>query len=72
MDRAAAVNDMEAFLDAGITTFDCADIYVGVEQMIGEDPVQRPTADQVSRQLLRLEIETLGQHLGPDVSRKAA
>ena len=43
-----------------------------VEQMIGEDPVQRPTADQVSRQLLRLEIETLGQHLGPDVTRKAA
>jgi aryl-alcohol dehydrogenase-like predicted oxidoreductase len=26
---------MEAFLDAGITTFDCADIYKGVEDMIG-------------------------------------
>ncbi|NNE80483.1 MAG: aldo/keto reductase [Silicimonas sp.] len=36
VDRAAAVRDMEAFLDAGITTFDCADIYVGVEEMIGE------------------------------------
>ncbi|HRJ68842.1 MAG TPA: aldo/keto reductase [Beijerinckiaceae bacterium] len=30
-----AIADMEAFLDAGITTFDCADIYRGVEEMIG-------------------------------------
>lgn len=30
-----AIADMEAFLDAGITTFDCADIYTGVEEMIG-------------------------------------
>jgi aryl-alcohol dehydrogenase-like predicted oxidoreductase len=36
VDRADAVRDMEAFLDAGITTFDCADIYVGVEEMIGD------------------------------------
>ncbi|WP_299830405.1 aldo/keto reductase [uncultured Roseobacter sp.] len=36
VDRAEAVHDMEAFLDAGITTFDCADIYVGVEEMIGD------------------------------------
>jgi len=27
---------MEAFLDAGITSFDCADIYTGVEEMIGD------------------------------------
>jgi len=32
---AEAIADMEAFLDAGITTFDCADIYNGVEEMIG-------------------------------------
>ena len=32
---AQAIADMEAFLDAGITTFDCADIYKGVEDMIG-------------------------------------
>ncbi|MEQ9425863.1 MAG: aldo/keto reductase [Cyclobacteriaceae bacterium] len=31
-----AVNDMFAFADAGITTFDCADIYTGVEEMIGQ------------------------------------
>ncbi|WP_428924821.1 aldo/keto reductase [Marinibacterium sp. SX1] len=36
VDRSAAIADMEAFLDAGITTFDCADIYTGVEEMIGE------------------------------------
>ncbi len=35
VDRADAVRDMESFLDAGITSFDCADIYVGVEEMIG-------------------------------------
>ncbi|SPH17538.1 General stress protein 69 [Defluviimonas aquaemixtae] len=35
VDREAAIRDMEAFLEAGITTFDCADIYKGVEEMIG-------------------------------------
>jgi aryl-alcohol dehydrogenase-like predicted oxidoreductase len=29
------VADMMAFADAGITTFDCADIYTGVEELIG-------------------------------------
>lgn len=33
---AQAIADMEAFLDAGVTTFDCADIYTGVEDMIGQ------------------------------------
>ncbi len=35
VDRESAIADMEAFLEAGITTFDCADIYTGVEDMIG-------------------------------------
>ncbi|MBM3177088.1 MAG: aldo/keto reductase [Bacteroidetes bacterium] len=30
------VGDMEAFLDAGVYTFDCADIYTGVEELIGK------------------------------------
>ena len=30
-----AVADMAAFVDAGIVAFDCADIYTGVEEMIG-------------------------------------
>ena len=33
--RAQAHADMAAFVSAGITTFDCADIYTGVEELIG-------------------------------------
>lgn len=36
VERSQAIGDMEAFVDAGITTFDCADIYTGVEEMIGD------------------------------------
>lgn len=35
VERERAVQDMLAFPAAGITTFDCADIYRGVEEMIG-------------------------------------
>lgn len=31
-----AIEDMKAFVEAGITTFDCADIYTGVEVLIGK------------------------------------
>ena len=31
-----AISDMKAFMEAGITTFDCADIYIGVEILIGK------------------------------------
>ncbi len=31
-----AIADMLAFVEAGITTFDCADIYTGVEELIGK------------------------------------
>jgi len=31
-----AIEDMHAFVKAGITTFDCADIYTGVEVLIGK------------------------------------
>ncbi|WP_411281037.1 aldo/keto reductase [Gemmatimonas sp.] len=34
--RAQAIADMVAFAEAGITAFDCADIYTGVEELIGE------------------------------------
>jgi aryl-alcohol dehydrogenase-like predicted oxidoreductase len=36
VDDAAAMNDMDRFVEAGITTFDCADIYTGVEALIGQ------------------------------------
>ncbi|MDR3496541.1 MAG: aldo/keto reductase [Ancalomicrobiaceae bacterium] len=35
IDRERAVDDLMAAFDAGITTFDCADIYTGVEDLYG-------------------------------------
>jgi aryl-alcohol dehydrogenase-like predicted oxidoreductase len=35
VDPEAVLADMDRFVDAGITTFDCADIYTGVEALIG-------------------------------------
>jgi aryl-alcohol dehydrogenase-like predicted oxidoreductase len=35
IDKQQAIHDMIAFADNGITTFDCADIYTGVEELIG-------------------------------------
>ncbi|UCE40419.1 MAG: aldo/keto reductase [Candidatus Aminicenantes bacterium] len=36
VDEKQAIRDMWAFVEAGITTFDCADIYTGVEELIGK------------------------------------
>jgi aryl-alcohol dehydrogenase-like predicted oxidoreductase len=36
VDREAALAAMAQAVDAGFTTFDCADIYTGVEELIGE------------------------------------
>lgn len=36
VERSRALADMGAFVDTGITSFDCADIYTGVEELIGE------------------------------------
>lgn len=36
VDPKQAIEDMKAFVEAGITTFDCADIYTGVEELIGQ------------------------------------
>ena len=36
-----------------------------VQQMVSKDPDERPTAAGVVQQLLQLEIETLGRHIGP-------
>ena len=36
-----------------------------VEHLVSNDPSERPTAESVIHQLLRLEIETLGRHIGP-------
>lgn len=36
-----AIEDMFSFVDQGITTFDCADIYTGVEELIGKFLAER-------------------------------
>lgn len=68
VDRAAAVEDMVAFADAGITTFDCADIYTGVEELIGAfraDYANRRGAEA----LARIKVHT---KLVPDLARLAS
>lgn len=42
VDPAQAVADMAEFVEAGITSFDCADHYTGVEQLIGNFRRERP------------------------------
>ena len=39
-----ALADMQAFVDAGLNTFDCADIYTGVEALYGRFNAQRRAA----------------------------
>jgi aryl-alcohol dehydrogenase-like predicted oxidoreductase len=67
IDRAEAIEDMIAFANAGITTFDCADIYTGVEEMIGDfrmEYARRCGAEA----LARMKVHT---KLVPDLSRLA-
>ncbi len=52
VERDSAIEDLAAFHDAGITTFDCADIYVGVEELIGAfraDTLAKRGADALAR-----------------------
>lgn len=65
--REDAIADMEAFLDAGITTFDCADIYKGVEEMIGHfiaDVRRRRGAEVADRVMVHTKLV-------PDLGRLA-
>lgn len=45
VETGVALADMHAFVASGITTFDCADIYTGVEALIGEFLRQAPGVD---------------------------
>ena len=68
VDRAAAIADMAAFADAGITTFDCADIYTGVEALIGEFLRDyRRTRGQAASERIRVHTKYV-----PDLGRLAA
>lgn len=66
-DRQRAVDDMITFIDAGITTFDCADIYTGVEEMIG-DALQALRDRDGATARDRVQVHT---KLVPDLDRLA-
>jgi aryl-alcohol dehydrogenase-like predicted oxidoreductase len=67
VDRAKAIADMAAYYEAGITTFDCADIYTGVEEMIGEFR-REYTATHGAERLSKLRVHT---KFVPDLSTLA-
>ena len=73
VDAAAALADMDRFVDAGITTFDCADIYTGVEALIGEwMKRRRPQAAAVPVQVHTKyvpDLDRLPTHSRVDVVR---
>jgi len=49
VDAAQATRDMARFVEAGVTTFDCADIYTGVEELIGRFRREFPTLARAVR-----------------------
>ncbi len=51
VDRARALSDIARFVDAGLNTADCADIYTGVELIYGEFNAQRQAAGQPGLQV---------------------
>ncbi|MFT6873480.1 MAG: aryl-alcohol dehydrogenase-like predicted oxidoreductase [Roseivirga sp.] len=57
IDENQAIEDMRAFVEAGITTFDCADIYTGVEELIGKF-IKRYKSDFNSGDLPPLQVHT--------------
>lgn len=52
-----AINDMLLYVQAGITTFDCADIYTGVEERIGRF-LSRHCREMNSGELPRIQVHT--------------
>ena len=72
VDRDNALADMDRFVAAGITTFDCADIYVGVETLIGEWLATRPphmTANVQVHTKYVPDLDQLPSHSRADVVR---
>jgi len=57
IDQNKALEDMLEFLKAGITTFDCADIYTGVEELIGKF-IEKHQSQFQSGELPPLQIHT--------------
>ncbi len=65
--EAAALDALEAAFDAGLTTFDCADIYTGVEALIGAFRA-RLAARRGAEAVRALKVHT---KLVPDLDRLA-
>ncbi|OEK00401.1 aldo/keto reductase [Roseivirga sp. 4D4] len=57
IDEQQAIEDMHAFVEAGITTFDCADIYTGVEELIGKF-LKKYTPAIASGELAPVQVHT--------------
>ncbi len=57
IDEQQAILDMKSFVEAGVTTFDCADIYTGVETLIGKF-LRRYRGAFVSDNLPSVQIHT--------------
>ena len=70
VDAAAALDDMDRFVEAGITTFDCADIYTGVESLIGDWIRSRGGAARVQIHTKYVpDLDRLATHSRADVVR---
>src|SRR6266511_1099380 len=69
--REAAIDDMRRFVEAGVTLFDCADHYVGVEQLIGEFRRHHPDHARRLRVSTKLvpDLESLARLTRGDVAR---
>lgn len=61
VDDGRAVADMAAFVEAGITTFDCADIYTGVEELIGRFRAAATPAQRAALKVHTKFVPDLGQ-----------
>ena len=66
-----ALDGMDRYVAAGITTFDCADIYVGVEELIGRWRQTRPAAaSQIQAHTKYVpDLDRLQMHSRADVVR---
>lgn len=75
IDRARAIADMLAYAGAGITTFETADVYRGVDELIGATLRERagirvhgrltvPTEGEVTRERIAASIEAVRSRLG--------
>lgn len=71
VDENAALAGMDRYVAAGITTFDCADIYVGVEELIGRWRKTRPdVASQIQVHTKYVpDLDRLPTHSREDVVR---